>query len=153
MFYELNYLYWDELLLLNVYYFNYFNVLLSSLYFLVIYYTNKFLPSKLLLLNQYYCNYFNVVWCSLFYLMNYYTDYFNWWNIKLINSWHEPPLTFITCHGTTPLPTSWQTTSCIHRKHPASGRQVRLETSCAGGAELFLCHRLVQEEVFRVYSQ
>ncbi len=88
---------------------------------------------------------------------------FFWWTIKLINflaynsnnshkchnkSWDKPahqsgvrwltlselPFPFITCHGTTPLPTSWQTTSCIHHQHSACGRQVRLETSCAGGA-------------------
>ncbi len=60
---------------------------------------------------------------------------------------------FITYHWTMPLPMSWQTTSFIHRQHPACGPagcscQVLLETSCAGGAESFLCHQLAQEEVF-----
>ena len=43
------------------------------------------------------------------------------------------PLRFITCPGTIPKPTSWRTTSCIHRQHPVVGRRERQEMCCAGG--------------------
>ncbi len=62
------------------------------------------------------------------------------------------PVPFITDHGTSPRPKSWQTASCIYRPHPACGRRVRPETRCEGGAELFLCHQLAQQEVYPRYS-
>ena len=43
------------------------------------------------------------------------------------------PLRFITCPGTIPKPTSWRTTSCIHRQHPVVGRRERQEMCCSGG--------------------
>jgi hypothetical protein len=46
----------------------------------------------------------------------------------------QAPVPFITDHGTSPRPKSCQTTSCIHRQHPAC----RPERRCEGGAELFL---------------
>ncbi len=45
------------------------------------------------------------------------------------------------------------TNHCIHRQHPACGRQVRLETGWADGAESCLCPQLAQEEVFPGYAQ
>ena len=47
------------------------------------------------------------------------------WNLHKVPDTGQPPPPFITCHGTTPLPTSWhwQTTSCIHpqpSRHPWS---------------------------------
>ncbi len=41
---------------------------------------------------------------------------------------------FITCHGTIPMPTNWQTKSGIHRRNPACGRRAppgkRLRRRC-----------------------
>ena len=42
------------------------------------------------------------------------------------------PLSFITCPATIPKPTSWRTTSCIHRQHPVGGRWERQEMCCTG---------------------
>jgi hypothetical protein len=41
------------------------------------------------------------------------------------------PVSFITGHGTIPMPTSWRTTSGIHRLRPASGRPERPKRRCA----------------------
>ncbi len=60
---------------------------------------------------------------------------------------------FITDHGTSPRPKSWQTTSCIHRPHLACGRRARPQRRCEGGAELFRCRRLEQLEVCPVYAR
>ena len=51
------------------------------------------------------------------------------------------PLAFKTYCGTIPMPTSWQTTSCIRPRIPPGGRQAHLESDCVGSAELFWCHR------------
>ena len=59
---------------------------------------------------------------------------------------------FITCHGTIPVPTSWQTTSGTHRRHPACGRRARPERGCAGGMEWSPCRRRVQLAVSPGYS-
>ena len=55
------------------------------------------------------------------------------WNLSpCVFTWFNP-LRFITCPGTIPKPTSWRTTSCIHRQHPVVGRRERQEMCCAGG--------------------
>ncbi len=41
------------------------------------------------------------------------------------------PVSFITGHGTIPTPTSWRTTSGIHRLRPACGRRERPKRRCA----------------------
>ena len=58
-----------------------------------------------------------------------------------------PPL-FITCHGTIPMPTSWQTTSGSHRRNPACGRQAPRKSGCAGGVVLSRCRLLVQPAIY-----
>ncbi len=59
---------------------------------------------------------------------------------RTVTQCHQPhPPQFITYHGTSPTPTSWQTTSHIRRWHPACGRRVRPERSWAGGIEWFWC--------------
>ncbi len=45
------------------------------------------------------------------------------------------------------MPTSWQTRSCIRRRHPACGRRVRPERRCACGTEWSRCHRQALPEV------
>ena len=63
------------------------------------------------------------------------------------------PVPFITDHGTSPRPKSWQTTSCIHRPHPAYGHRARPERHCEGGAEQFRCRRLAKPEVCPGYAR
>ena len=63
------------------------------------------------------------------------------------------PLAFITYRGTIPMPTSWQTTSCIRPRNPPGGRQAHLESDCVGSAELFRCHRQEPPAVFQGYFQ
>ena len=60
----------------------------------------------------------------------------------------KPPR-FITYHGTIPMPTSWQTTSGIHRRNPACGRQAPRKSGCAGGVGLSRCRLLVQPAVYQ----
>jgi len=60
---------------------------------------------------------------------------------------------FITYHGTIPMPTSWQTTSGIHRRNPACGRQAPRKSGCAGGVGLSRCRLLVQPAVYQGYIQ
>ena len=60
----------------------------------------------------------------------------------------KPPPPFITYLGTSPTPKSWQTTSHIRRRHPACGRRVRPERSCAGGTEWFRCLQQVLLQSF-----
>ena len=59
----------------------------------------------------------------------------------------------ITCHGTIPMPTSWQTTSSIRHRHPACGHRVHPERRCAGGTEWFRCLQQVQLQVFPEYFE
>ena len=78
----------------------------------------------------------------------------NWYN----NSSMQPivsstPMAFITYRGTSPKPTSWQTTFCIHPRTPPGGRQALPGNDCAGGAELFLCHRQELRAVFPKYCR
>jgi hypothetical protein len=47
------------------------------------------------------------------------------------------PFSFIKYRGTTPMPTSWQTTSCIRCWHPAGTCRVLQKGNCAGSAERF----------------
>ena len=61
------------------------------------------------------------------------------------------PLAFKTYRGTIPMPTSWQTTSCIRPRNPPGGRQAHLESDCVGGAEWFRCHRQEPPAVFKGY--
>ncbi len=63
------------------------------------------------------------------------------------------PPRFITYHGTIPMPTSWQTTSGIHRRNPACCRQAPRKSGCACGAELSLCRLQVQPAVYQGYFQ
>lgn len=51
------------------------------------------------------------------------------------------PMAIITYRGTSPMPTSWQTTYCIRPQTPPGGHRALPRNDCAGGAELFLCHR------------
>ncbi len=85
----------------------------------------------------------------------------NWYN-STASPCHTPcctvpstPYTFITYRGTIQMPTSWQTTSCIRRRLPASGRRAFPERGCAGagGAEWFRCHRQELLAVFTGYFQ
>ena len=47
------------------------------------------------------------------------------WNLSpCVFTWFNP-LRFITCPRTIPKPTSWRTTSCIHRQHLVGGRRER----------------------------
>ncbi len=64
------------------------------------------------------------------------------------------PLCFITYYGTLPMPTSWQTTSGIHRRNLAcGGRRLPRESDCAGGIEWSLCRLPVQQAVPLGYSE
>ena len=63
------------------------------------------------------------------------------------------PLRFITCPATNPKPTSWRTTSCIHRQHPSGGRRERQRMCCAGGTGWCRCHQREPQEVCRGYSE
>jgi hypothetical protein len=54
---------------------------------------------------------------------------------------------------TIPMPTSWQTTSCIRPRNPAGGRRALPERDCAGGGEWFQCRRLELPAVFTGYFQ
>jgi hypothetical protein len=56
------------------------------------------------------------------------------WNLSPRGFARRNPLRFITCPGTIPTPTSWRTTSCIHRQRPVCGRRERQKMCCAGGA-------------------
>ncbi len=62
-----------------------------------------------------------------------------------------PTTRFITYHRTIPMPTSWQTTSCIQNQ--ACCRWVPRESGCTGGMELSPCPLLVQQAVFHWYSE
>jgi hypothetical protein len=57
------------------------------------------------------------------------------WNLSPCGYARCNPVRFITGHGTIPMPTSWRTTSGIHRLRPACGRRERPERCCACGAE------------------
>ncbi len=63
------------------------------------------------------------------------------------------PFAFITYHRTIPMPTSWQTTSCIRRRLPADCSSVLPERGCAGGAEWFQCHEQELQAVLPGYFQ
>ncbi len=58
------------------------------------------------------------------------------------------PPSFITYHGTNPLPMNWQTTYCIHRQNLASSRQAPPESGGTGDVGLSPCHQLLQTAVF-----
>lgn len=45
------------------------------------------------------------------------------------------------------------TTSGIHRRNPACGRRAPRKSGCAGGVELSQCRPLVQQAVYRGYSE
>jgi hypothetical protein len=47
------------------------------------------------------------------------------------------------------MPTSWQTTSGIHRRNPACGRQAPRKSGCAGGVKLSRCRLMVQPAVYQ----
>jgi hypothetical protein len=72
---------------------------------------------------------------------------------RTVTQCHQPPPLFVTYHGTSPTPTSWQTTSHIRRWHLACGRRVRPERSCAGGTEWVRCLQQVRLQVFPGYFE
>ena len=75
------------------------------------------------------------------------------WNLSPCVGARCDPLWFITCPTTIPKPTSWRTTSCIHRQHPAGGRRERQKMCCAGGTGWCRCHQREPQEVCRGYSE
>ena len=75
------------------------------------------------------------------------------WNISPCVAARCDPLRFITCPATNPKPTSWRTTSCIHRQHPSGGRRERQKMCCAGGTGWCRCHQREPHEVCRGYSE
>ncbi len=60
---------------------------------------------------------------------------------------------FITYPGAIPMPTSWQTLSCIRLRRPACGRRAHQEWRRAGDAEWFRYPQLVPQEAFPGYSE
>ena len=74
-------------------------------------------------------------------------------HMEPFSMWHDRradgPPSFITYHGTIPMPTNWQTTSGIHRRNPACGRQAPRKSGCAGGVGLSRCRLLVQPAVYQ----
>ena len=74
------------------------------------------------------------------------------WNISPCVAARCDPLRFITCPATNPKPTSWRTTSCIHRQHPSGGRRERQKMCCAGGTGWCRCHQREPQEVCWGYS-
>ncbi len=90
--------------------------------------------------NLYYVNHFHDNRIQLFH-----SNLNNWYN-STTSPCHTPCravfstlLAFITYCWTIPMPTSWQTTSCIRPRNPASDRRALQERDCAGSAEWLRC--------------
>jgi hypothetical protein len=74
------------------------------------------------------------------------------WNLAPCGFTRCNPERFITCHGTIPMPTSWRTTSGIHRLRPACGRRERPQ-GIAHGVRILLNRSSVTDRYQRKFAQ